>query len=107
MRGAEGTQVALTTQILPIFQALTDLIRQGIDRGQLRPDLNPMLAVFFFVRLEFEILDLIPVMAQRLCTLDPDEALPLAERTWFEVFWRGVAVHPEEALPFLNHEVQS
>jgi len=100
VRGAEGIQDLLTQRIAPVIQALSNLMQQGVQRGHIRPGLPPMLLVFFLVRLEFEILDLIPVMAQRLAAMPAEDALPLAERCWFEVFWRGIATHPEEPLPF-------
>jgi hypothetical protein len=31
----------------------------------------------------------------------PELALASAERTWFEVFWRGIAAEPLLPLPFL------
>jgi len=27
--------------------------------------------------------------------------VPMAERAWFEVFWRGIAARPADPLPFL------
>ena len=100
VRGAEGIQDLLTQRIAPVIQALSNLMQQGVQRGHIRPGLPPMLLVFFLVRLEFEILDLIPDMDQRLAAMPAEDALPLAERCWFEVFWRGIATHPEEPLPF-------
>jgi len=100
VRGAEGIRDILGERIAPVLQALAGLIQQGIQRGHIRPGTPPMLTVFFLVRLEFEILDLIPVMAHRFGALDSSDALPQAERCWFEVFWRGIATRPEEPLPF-------
>ena len=105
VQGAVGIKDLLAKRIVPVLQALSNLVEQGVQRGHIRPGLPPMLLVFFFVRLEFEILDLIPVMAPRLGGLDPHDALPMAERCWFEVFWRGIATHPEEPLPFQSQGV--
>ena len=102
IRGAEGVMDTLTQRISPLLQTLTQLMQQGIQRGHIRTDLPPLLGVFFFIRMEFEILDLIPVMAPKLTGVNAQEALPWVERTWFELFWRGVAVNPQEALPFLD-----
>lgn len=101
MRGAEGVMDTLTLRISPLLQTLTQLMQQGIQRGHLRADFPPTLGVFFFVRMEFEILDLIPVLAPQITGIDGGDALPWVERTWFELFWRGAAARPEEALPFL------
>lgn len=104
VRGAEGVMDTLTQRIAPLLQTLTQLMRQGIQRGHVRADLPPVLGVFFFIRMEFEILDLIPVMAPQLAGTRGEDALPWAERAWFDLFWRGVAAQPQEALPFLaNH----
>lgn len=102
VRGAEGTMDALTQRISPLLQTLTQLMRQGIQRGHIRADLPPMLGVFFFIRMEFEILDLIPVMAPQLIEIKADDAVAWAERAWFELFWRGVAAKPQEGLAFLS-----
>jgi AcrR family transcriptional regulator len=102
VRGAEGVRDMLTQRISPVLQALSGLIQQGIQRGHLRSDLHPTLTVFYFVRMEFEILDLIPIMGQRFSQIEPRKLLPTAERTWFELFWRGIAREPQAALPFLN-----
>lgn len=104
VRGAEGIKDLLAQRITPVLQALSNLVQQGVQRGHIRTGLHPMLLVFFLVRLELEILDLIPVMAFRIGGIDPGDALPLAERCWFEVFWRGIAAHPEEPLPNLFME---
>jgi len=100
VRGAEGIRASLAQRISPVLGALSSLVQQGILRGHLRPDIQPMLTIFFLVRMEFEILDLVPVMAPRLGVLDPADAIPLAERAWFDLFWRGIALQPESPLPF-------
>jgi AcrR family transcriptional regulator len=102
VRGAEGIKDLLAQRIAPVLQALSNLLQQGIQRGHLRPDLQPVFTMFILVRMEFEILDLVPVMGQRFGIVDIKGAIPLAERTWFEVFWRGVATDPQMPLPFLN-----
>jgi len=61
-----------------------------VRQGDLRPDVSPFLMAFFLVRMEFEILDLVPSVAVALTGgVPPEAAVPLAERTWFQVFWRG------------------
>ncbi len=102
VRGAEGVMDTLTQRISPLLQALTQLLQQGIRRGHIRADLPPMLGIFFFIRMEFEILDLIPVLAPQLAGIKTADALPWAERTWFELYWRGVAAKPDATLTFLG-----
>lgn len=102
VRGAEGVMDTLAPRISPLLRTLTQLLQQGIERGHIRKGLPPILGVFFFIRMEFEILDLIPVLAPQLAGIKAAEALPWAERAWFELYWRGVAAKPEEALPFLG-----
>lgn len=101
-RGAEGVKDTIASRVRPLFLALSDLFRQGVERGHIRPDFPQPLGVFFFARLYIEILDMAPVMAQRIAHLPAEQVLPLAERSWFELYWRGIARHPEEALPFLE-----
>lgn len=107
VHGAEGIRDMLAQRIIPVLQALSDLIRQGIQRGHLRPNLQPVFTMFYLVRMEFEILDLVPIMGQRFSQIEPQNLLPTAERTWFELFWRGVASNPEAPLPFLIQGVHA
>ena len=104
LRGAEGLRDSLTQRITPILRSLIGLVEEGIRRGQIRPEVQPMLCIFFLVRMEFELLDLVPVMGSRFTDLPPGRLLPLAERAWFETFWRGIAADPTEPLPFLHEE---
>ena len=101
-RGAEGVKDSIAQRVAPVFKALTNLFEQGVQRGDIRPDFAPPLGVFFFGRLYVEILDLVPVMAQRIAHMPAEQALPMAERAWFELYWRGVATRPDAPLPFLN-----
>jgi len=102
VRGAETIPEQLARRLRPAQFAVIGIIRRGLRRGELRPDLNPYLLGLFLIRMEAEILDLVPVFAERLAGLTAPTAIALAERTWFEVFWRGVAAHPLESLPFLE-----
>ena len=81
--------------------AIRALFEEGVRRGDLRADLDPGLTTFFLVRMEFEILDLVPRVPLWMAGLGPDQALARAERSWFSLFWRGVAARPEEPLAFL------
>ena len=100
--GAEGIQENITQRILPALGAIGNLIRLGIERGEIRGDTPPLFATFFLARMELEILDLIPVLGPRVAGIPAEQALPMAERAWFRLFWRGIATQPDAALPFLN-----
>jgi len=100
--GAEGIQESITRRIQPALEAIGDLIRLGIERGEIREDTPPLFATFFLARMELEILDLMPVLGPRIGGIPADLAVPMAERAWFCLFWRGVATRPGEPLPFLN-----
>jgi len=101
VRGGEGIQESIGKRIQPMFEAISRLIGLGIQRGDIRPDASPLFATFFLARMELEILDLVPIMAPRIAGVPADIAVPLAEATWFRLFWRGIATRPDEALPFL------
>ena len=101
-RGAEGVKDTIAQRVQPLFKALSDLFQQGVQRGHIRPEFPQPLGVFFFARLYIEILDIAPVMAQRIAHIPVEQALPLAERSWFELYWRGISTRPEDPLPFLE-----
>lgn len=100
--GTEGIKDAIAQRIHPVLHALSALFEQGIQRGHLRADLVPPLCSFFLVRPYVELLDMIPLMAQRIVGIPPGLILPLAECFWFELYWRGIAARPDEPLPFLQ-----
>jgi AcrR family transcriptional regulator len=101
LRGANGIQESITQRVLPALAAIGRLISLGIERGEIRAEIPPLFATFFLARMELEILDLIPVLAPRIAGIPADRALPMAERAWFRLFWRGIATRPDETLPFL------
>jgi AcrR family transcriptional regulator len=101
MRGAEGLGDLIEARIRPVMTAVSTIIKQGIDRGELRPDLHPLLTTFFLMKMQLEILDLLPIVLPRVLQTAPDNPIPLAMRTWFELFWRGVAADPSAPLPSL------
>jgi AcrR family transcriptional regulator len=101
-RGAEGVQDSIAQRIRPVFKALSSLYQQGVQRGHIRPEFPAQLGVFFFLRLYIEILDTIPILAQRIAQIPLEQALPLAERSWFQLYWRGISTWPEDPLPFLD-----
>jgi AcrR family transcriptional regulator len=103
VRGAAGIQGILAERMGEAAQAIRAIFEAGARQGLLRPGLPPFLLAFYLVRMELEILDLVPALALPLGGLPPEQAVPLAERTWFELFWRGVAARPEEPLAFPGH----
>ena len=95
----EGTKDAIARHIQRAAKCNWAIIEQGIQRGHLRPDLNIRMTGFFLVRMFMEIFDLVPAFSERVTGLPADQALPMAEKAWFELFWRGAAAHPTKPLP--------
>ena len=54
---------------------------------------------FFLVKMQLEILDVAPVILPRFMDLPPEEAVLVGMRTWFDLFWRGIARDPGSPLP--------
>ena len=100
-KGGDGISELLARKMIPAQVAMRAIVRRGLRRGELRPGVHPILIITFLIRMEVELLDLVPAFARIFTDLPPDQALLMAERTWFEVFWRGVAADPLTPLPFL------
>jgi AcrR family transcriptional regulator len=98
-KGAEGIANLIEAQMRPVVAAIRRVFEQGLDRGDLRSDLHPMLATFFLVKMQLEILDVAPVILPRFTNLAPEEAVLVGMRAWFDLFWRGVARDPGAPLP--------
>lgn len=101
VRGAEGLTQLIVDQIRPITTCIRQVFDQGIARGELRPDLQPLLATFFLVRMQIEILDVLPAVLPHLVGLNPDAAIATGMRAWLDLFWRGVALDQSAPLPAL------
>lgn len=99
LNGTEGTKDAIARHIQRAAKCNWAIIQQGIERGHLRADLHVPMTAFFLVRMFMEIFDLVPAISERIAKVPADQALVLAERAWFELFWRGVAAHPAKPLP--------
>jgi AcrR family transcriptional regulator len=97
VRGAAGIQDLLGSYLAPAQRSIRAIFEEGIRLGRLRPDLDPVFLAFFLIRMEFEILDLVPGGTGP----GPRPTLAGTERAWFDLFWRGVAAEPERPLPFL------
>jgi len=99
VKGAEGVTTLIEGHMRPVALGVRQVIEQGIHRGELRADLHPMLATFFLVKMQLEILDVLPILLPRFMELEPSAAVSLGMRAWFDLFWRGVAQHPAAPLP--------
>lgn len=102
VRGAEGLPELIELQIKPIVMGVKALLEQGMARGEVRTDLHPLLTTFFLVRMQLEILDLLPAALPRLLGLEPEATVVVGMRAWFDLFWRGVAADPAAPLPPLS-----
>ena len=98
-KGAEGIADLIEAQMRPVVTAIRRVFEQGLERGDLRSDLHPMLATFFLVKMQLEILDVAPVVLARFMNLAPEEAVLVGMRAWFDLFWRGIALDPGAPLP--------
>lgn len=101
VRGAAGSTEILAGKMAVAARSIRAIFVEGVRQGQVRPGIDPFLLAFFLVRMEFEILDLVPSGSLPMGGSAPETAVPMAEKAWFELFWRGVATHPEEPLPCL------
>jgi AcrR family transcriptional regulator len=101
VRGAEGLAHLIEEHIRPIVFAIRTILEEGVVRGELRPNLHPMLATFFLVRMQLEILDLLPTVLPCLMDLSPDATVMTGMHAWFDLYWRGVALDPSAPLPVL------
>ena len=99
VRGAEGLAEQIEDHIRPILLAVRSIFEQGMTRGELRPDLQPLLATFFLIRMQLEILDLLPAVLPRLLHQNPEPSVVTGMHAWFDLFWRGVALDPTAPLP--------
>jgi AcrR family transcriptional regulator len=100
-KGSENVSELVARKLIPAQVAMRAILRRGQRRGEIRPELSTILMLMFLLRMESEILDLVPVYAMRIGGMDGETALSLAERTWFDVYWRGVATDPLAPLSFL------
>ena len=99
VRGAEGLSPLLADQIRPLTASIGAVFTQGIARGEVRPEVQPMLATFFLAKMQLEILDVLPSVLPVLMDLPPEEAVLTGMRAWLDLFWRGVALDPGQPLP--------
>lgn len=101
VKGAEGVTALIEAHMRPVAAGIRQVFEQGIERGDLRSGLQPVLATFFLVKMQLEILDVLPVLLPRFMDLPPGQAVLVGMRAWFDLFWRGVALDPSLPLPAL------
>lgn len=99
VQGSEAIKDAAALHLRPALLALQAILQQGVERGEVRRDLDPLTTVFFIGRMHMEILDLIPSMGERLTGLPPHESLQNVRRAWLAFVWRAIAAAPEGSLP--------
>lgn len=100
VRGAEGLQREIGGRLVRNAEQVANILRQGIEGGVIRPDLEPRLAAFFLLKTFIETLDLVPRLGIFLSEpVKPD--IPKAIQSWFQLYWRGVATDPLAPLPAL------
>lgn len=99
VRGAEGLSDLIREQIRPIALSIRQVLAEGVTRGELRAEIQLSLTTFFLVRMELEILDLVPTVLPRVLDLPPGDAVTIGLTTWFDLYWRGIARDPSIPLP--------
>jgi AcrR family transcriptional regulator len=83
-------QIELIKYVSRIIKIVKEYLRDGVESGELRQDMNLDTTTFFFIRTCVDILDFFPVVSARLMSMSLDEAIELAEKQWFQLFWAGV-----------------
>ena len=99
VRGTEGIQEQIQAFVGAAAQQVRSLLEQGAARGEVRSDLPPFLATFFLVRMHLEVLDLLPIVVPQVHGLTEKPSILAAERTWLQLYWRGIATDPAVPCP--------
>ncbi len=100
VRGAEGLPREIGARLVRNAEQVAQILRQGIAAQELRQDLDPRLAAFFLLKTFIETLDLVPRLGAYLREpVKPD--ISRATTSWFQLYWRGVALDPLMPLPTL------
>lgn len=94
IQGTEAIKDAVAVHMRPIIGAVRGILLQGIERGELRPDLDPTTTAFFIGRMHMEILDLVPSMGQRLAGLPTADSVATMRRAWLDFLWRAIVAAP-------------
>lgn len=96
IQGSEAIKDAVATHLQPIIGGMKAILQQGIERGELRPDLDLTTTAFFIGRMHMEILDLVPSMGQRLPGMPAQGSLPVMRRAWLDFLWRAISLNPTQ-----------
>jgi len=96
IQGSDAIKDAVAGHLRPIVGAMRAILQQGIERGDLRPDLDPTTTAFFIGRMHMEILDLVPAMGQRLSDLPAPGSLQRVRRAWLDFVCRAISLHPPQ-----------
>ncbi|MCL1907744.1 MAG: TetR/AcrR family transcriptional regulator [Holophagaceae bacterium] len=75
----------------PAMQIIGKMLVGGIESGELRKDINIPMTTFFFVRTYIDVLDFFPMLTIRFIQLPSEDAIELAEKQWFRLFWAGIS----------------
>lgn len=97
IQGSEVIKARMAQHLRPVLGAVQAILQQGVERGELRPDLDPVTSAFFIGRMHMEILDLVPSMGQHLTGLPQVGSLGLVRRAWLEFLWRAIDADPTAA----------
>jgi AcrR family transcriptional regulator len=88
--GQAFAQSELLKYVSHMIRTIRKYLDEGVESGELRGDVNLNAATFFFIRTSVDILDFFPMFATKLMLMPLDEAIDLAKRQWFQLFWAGM-----------------
>lgn len=91
IQGSEAIKDAVAIHLQPIIGGMKAILQQGVERGELRADLDLTTTAFFIGRMHMEILDLVPSMGQLLSGLPVLGSLPAVRKAWLDFLWRAIA----------------
>jgi AcrR family transcriptional regulator len=94
IEGSNAIKDLVAEHLRPVISAMRSILQQGIERGELREDLDLTTTTFFIARMHMEILDLVPNMAPRLVGLPSGDSLNTTRKAWLDFLWRAIASHP-------------
>ena len=86
--------------VLRVIQIVRKLFSDGVESGELRDDINLDTTTFFYIRTCVEIFNFFPLLNAKTILMPLEDAFDLAEKQWFQLFWRGIvnnSTHNEES----------
>jgi AcrR family transcriptional regulator len=81
----------LKRHLMRSTQIFHGFIKYGVVTGELRGDINVVITTFIFMRMCIELMDTFPIFGSAFLSMPIEEAIPLAELQWFNLFWAGIA----------------